>query len=262
VEPPASLGTGVLIPALAMTRTLLFRVRTQGTTHSERGLRNRPYIAVRLRRMTELPRRRRGRPPSGGREAILAAALQLLRERGIAQMTTRRVAELAGVSEASVFYHYSDRAGLLEAAFEVGVRPLQAVGQNLAASTSSVVRTLTRFGRALERFLDQVLPILAAAQSDVELRDALRAYMNERELGPHGGIDVLTAYFKSEQAEGCVRTDVDARAIALMFAGACYLRSAQRQLPVHRVALPSPERVARTLEVLLSPDDRDRSATA
>jgi AcrR family transcriptional regulator len=176
-------------------------------------------------------------------------------------MTTRRVAARAGVSEASVFYHYTDRAGLLEAAFEVGVRPLQAVGQSLAASSANVARTLTRFGRALERFLDQVLPILAAAQSDAALRDALCAYMTERELGPHGGVDALTGYFKREQAAGRVRTDVDARVAALMFAGACYLRSSQRQLPVHKAALPSLERVAKTLELLLA-DARGRASSS
>ena len=68
--------------------------------------------------------RRRGRPSAGGREAILEAALTLLRERGIARVTSREVAALAGVSEASVFYHYKDRAGLLQAVFEQGLQPL------------------------------------------------------------------------------------------------------------------------------------------
>lgn len=202
--------------------------------------------------MTEQPLKRRGRPPAGGREAILAAALELLRERGVARMTTRRVAELAGVSEASVFYHYTDRAGLLKAVFEEGVPPLQALGENLAISGSNLTKTLARFGRALERFLDEALPVLFAARSDIELRDPLAAYMTEQELGPHRGVDALAAYFAGEQAAGRVRTDVDPRAVALLFAGACLLRASQRQMPVHKVALPSLEHVARTLHIMLS----------
>jgi AcrR family transcriptional regulator len=56
--------------------------------------------------------RRRGRPSSGGREAILDAALALVREEGIARLTSRAVAARAGVSDASVYYHFKDRRGL------------------------------------------------------------------------------------------------------------------------------------------------------
>jgi len=204
--------------------------------------------------MPEQPPKRRGRPPSGGREAILAAALKLLRERGIARMTTRGVAELAGVSEASVFYHYTDRAGLLKAVFEEGVGPLQALGGNGWISGANLTQNLARFGRALERFLDQALPVMTAAQSDVELRDALAAYMTKQELGPHRGVDALAAYIADEQAARRVRSDVDPRAVALMFSGSCFLRTSQRQMPVHRVALPSLEDVITALETMLRPD--------
>jgi AcrR family transcriptional regulator len=68
--------------------------------------------------------KRRGRPPSGGREAILEATLELLRERGISNLTSRNIAARAGVSDASVYYYFGDRAGLLQAVFEHGMRPL------------------------------------------------------------------------------------------------------------------------------------------
>src|ERR1700760_3553609 len=86
------------------------------------------------------PAKRRGRPPAGGREAILAAALELLRERGIARVTSREVAALAGVSEASVFYHYKDRAGLLRAVFEQGLAPLQALAQEVSGMSGADMR--------------------------------------------------------------------------------------------------------------------------
>ncbi|MCL2418084.1 MAG: TetR/AcrR family transcriptional regulator, partial [Conexibacteraceae bacterium] len=73
---------------------------------------------------TDEPPRRRGRPPSGGREAILDATLAVLREDGIANLTSRAVAARAGVSDASVYYHFRDRAGLLQAVFEHGMKPL------------------------------------------------------------------------------------------------------------------------------------------
>src|SRR5690242_7118916 len=144
--------------------------------------------------------RRRGRPPAGGREAILAAALQLLRERGIARVTSREVAALAAVSEASVFYHYKDRAGLLQAVFEHGLEPLQALASSGGLSGADLCDALTSFANTLDEFLDQALPVMAAAQSDAGLRDSMAAYMTEQDLGPHRGVATLGDYLAAEQA--------------------------------------------------------------
>src|SRR6201997_1547387 len=103
--------------------------------------------------------KRRGRPPAGGREAILAAALQLLRERGIARVTSREVAALARVSEASVFYHYKDRAGLLRAVFEEGLASLRELAESGRLAGGGLRDVLTLFGTTLEGFLDQALPV-------------------------------------------------------------------------------------------------------
>jgi len=187
--------------------------------------------------VNETPKRR-GRPPAGGREAIIAAALQVIRERGIARLTAREVAGLAGVSEASVFYHYRDRAGLLKAVFAEGVAPLKALADGAVQAGSDPREVLTVYGRTLEGFLDQVLPVIAAAQSDTELRDVLAAYMAENDLGPHRGVAAIGAYFAGEQAAGRARADVDPYALAMMFIGACHTRASQRQLPLPAAELP------------------------
>jgi AcrR family transcriptional regulator len=195
--------------------------------------------------------RRRGRPPAGGREAILAAASTLLRERGIARVTSREVAAVAGVSEASVFYHYKDRAGLLQAVFEQGLQPLKELGESGALTGAGLHEVLMRFGTTLERFLDQALPIMAAAQSDVALRDAMAADMTARDLGPHRGVRALGDYLAAEQAAGRARAGVDPHAAAMLFVGACYTRAAQRQMPAHTAELPRLEDLVRATEELL-----------
>jgi AcrR family transcriptional regulator len=197
--------------------------------------------------------KRRGRPPAGGREAILAAALRLLRERGIARVTSREVAALAGVSEASVFYHYKDRAGLLQAVFEQGLRPLQELAESGGRSGLDLHEFLTRYGATLEHFLDQALPVMAAAQSDIALREAMARYMTEEDLGPHRGVAALGEYLASEQAAGRVRAGVDPRAAAMLFVGACYTRAAQRQMPARVADLPALEDVILATEALLRP---------
>jgi AcrR family transcriptional regulator len=197
--------------------------------------------------------KRRGRPPAGGREAILAAALELLRERGIARVTSREVAALAGVSEASVFYHYKDRAGLLRAVFEQGLRPLQRLAAD-GLPGADLHEVLTRYGDTLEEFLDQALPVIAAAQSDVGLREAMAEYMTEEDLGPHRGVAALGDYIAAEQAAGRVRAGVDPYAAAMLFVGACNTRAAQRQMPAKVAELPALEDVIRAFEALLLPD--------
>src|SRR6185312_244542 len=197
--------------------------------------------------------RRRGRPPAGGREAILSAALQLLRERGIARVTSREVAALAGVSEASVFYHYKDRAVLLQAVFEQGLEPLRALAERGRLSGGDLHDVLTPFAHTLDQFLEQALPVMAAAQSDTALRDAIAAYMTEQDLGPHRGVATVGEYLAEEQAAGRVRAGVDPYAVAMLFVGACYTRAAQRQMPAKVADLPSLEDIIGAAEGLLAP---------
>src|SRR6478672_5041509 len=121
-------------------------------------LRNCPIPALPFAVMAADAPRRRGRPPAGGREAILAATLELVREQGVGRLTTR---EGAGVSEASVYYHYTDKAGLMKAVFESGLEPLRAFGDR-GVPEGDRTDVLAAFGRALESFLDQALPVLFA----------------------------------------------------------------------------------------------------
>jgi AcrR family transcriptional regulator len=198
--------------------------------------------------------RRRGRPPAGGREAILAAALQLLRERGIARVTSREVAALAGVSEASVFYHYKDRAGLLQAVFAQGLEPLQVLSSSRGLRPGEDLNdALTRFANTLDEFLEQALPVMAAAQSDTALRDSMAAYMTEQDLGPHRGVATLGNYLAAEQTAGRVRAGVDPHAVAMLFVGACFTRAAQREMPAAVAELPGLEDIVRATVALLRP---------
>jgi AcrR family transcriptional regulator len=189
---------------------------------------------------TSIPKRR-GRPPAGGREALQAATLQLLREQGVARFTTREVAARAQVSEASIFYHYGDRAGLLQAVFAEGLRPLEALNDR-GFDTVDPRDVLDTVAHAIEHFLDQTLPVIMAAQADVELRDALAAYMTERDLGPHRGVRAVADILAAEQQAGRVAEDVDVEAAALMLVSTCFLRSSQRLITPHGDVLPSLDR--------------------
>lgn len=177
---------------------------------------------------TEEPPKRRGRPPSGGREAILEAALTVLREQGIANLTSREVAGLAGVSDASVYYHFKDRAGLLQAIFEQGMKPLKFMG-DLDSETEPMV-VIRRAAEALEQFFVDVLPVLHAAQSDPELRKIVAEYVETKNLGPHKGVTTLGAYLRGQQQAGRVNPEVDPDAVALLVIDAVFARAARGQM--------------------------------
>jgi TetR/AcrR family transcriptional repressor of bet genes len=64
---------------------------------------------------------RRGRPSTGARERILAAAVEVLKAEGYAGLSTAKVAAQAGESKALIAYHFGSKQGLVAAvAREVG----------------------------------------------------------------------------------------------------------------------------------------------
>ena len=202
---------------------------------------------------TEEPSKRRGRPPSGGREAIVEAALAVLREQGIANLTSREVAARAGVSDASVYYHFGDRAGLLQAVFEHGMKPLKFMA-GLEGNELEPAEVVSAAMESLERFFDDVLPVFHAAQADPELRAALAAFVEAKDLGPHKGVSLLGGYLRAQQAAGRVRADADAYAIALLIIDSAFARTAREQmLLLHnsKQHLPSREAVLAEITRLL-----------
>lgn len=78
---------------------------------------------------------------------ILAAAKQLMAEKGYKGATTRKIAELAGVNEVTLFRHYKNKEGLLGAALEemTAIRPLlEVIVQDLTGDVEEMLRTYAK----------------------------------------------------------------------------------------------------------------------
>jgi AcrR family transcriptional regulator len=67
-------------------------------------------------------RRAAALPPEKRREAIVSATLPLLLEHGLA-VTTRQIAEAAGVAEGTIFRVFADKDALIDAVFEKALDP-------------------------------------------------------------------------------------------------------------------------------------------
>jgi AcrR family transcriptional regulator len=189
--------------------------------------------------------RKRGRPSGGARDAIVEATRQLLDEVGLARLTTKEVARRAGVSEASIFYHFGDKTALIAAALETSLESLRefAGGLQGRVGAGELEQTLREILRRWEGFFDRALPVVGVVQADSELRPDFRDYMRANDYGVHRGVDVVAEYLRAEQELGRVRPDIDPRAAATMLLGSALLRALQRALlgPRATARLPSPE---------------------
>ncbi len=202
-------------------------------------------------------RRPRGRPSTGAREAILGAALEIISGDGLDQLTTRAVAKRARTSEASVFYHFGDKVGLLQAAVMAGLGPLKALDP--AALTGvlgqSPAETLGVITAALERFFNHAMPVMATIQADASLRRAFAERLVEGDLGPHRGVQLVADHLQAMVVRGVVRADLDCEAVAMLVVGACFLAAWQRAMSGYSGdgKLPELGRVVEALSALLAP---------
>ncbi len=177
-------------------------------------------------------RRGRGRPSTGVREAVLEATGAILAESGVARLSTKEVARRASVAESSIFYHFGDRLGLLQA---VVAGHLPEYGQAVAelhgrAGRGSVRDNLIALLGRLEAFYLRIAPIIAAVQSDGELRASFADRNIESDIGPRRALIPVVEYLERERELGRVREDLDLESGAQILAGVAYHRAMLRGL--------------------------------
>jgi AcrR family transcriptional regulator len=191
----------------------------------------------------QAPERKRGRPPEGVREAIIETTLALIADRGVARLTTKEIARDAGVSEASIYYHFEDKPALIEAVILDGIlAPFQSFTRRFPerAADRSVEEALLDFANGLSAFWERILPLLSAVQSDADLRKSFQRRVNSLDLGPHRGVRLIGGYLEAQKAAGRVDPQIKAEEAAMLICGACYLTGFQKHMlgPESKKKLP------------------------
>ncbi len=163
----------------------------------------------------------RGRPRSEqSRKAILKAAGRLLREQGLRAMTIEAVADHAAVSKATIYRWWSSKGVLALDAFYSE----WAAAQGLTRDTGTLRGELRSRLRTNVRLLTSdplgstVAELIAEAQSDPELAQALREHVQEPLR------DQSRAIFKRAVERGEIRADADIEAAIDLFHGPLYFR--------------------------------------
>ena len=87
------------------------------------------------------------------RHALIEVALNLVSEKGIAGLTLREAARLAGVSEAAPYRHFADKNALLVAVAEEGFRAMhRQIVETLQAAPPDVASRLSAIGVGYVKF--------------------------------------------------------------------------------------------------------------
>lgn len=109
---------------------------------------------------------RRGSPdgglPEGHVDRIITAALQIIDDEGVEALSMRSLATHLNASTATVYRHFSNRAGLLAAVTDRVLREIDAESESLRAGTwqQGCHRIATDYFAALKRH-SNVVPLLA-----------------------------------------------------------------------------------------------------
>lgn len=102
--------------------------------------------------MTETQGRAQGRDASETREALLRIAIELIERDGESALRVGDVAAAAGTSVGTLYHHFGDREGLVEAARAVQFRRHVDADAAMMKAAIEEASTLAEFDGVLERF--------------------------------------------------------------------------------------------------------------
>ncbi|GAA2306948.1 TetR/AcrR family transcriptional regulator [Nonomuraea roseoviolacea subsp. roseoviolacea] len=160
------------------------------------------------------------------RERILAAAARLLDEAGLARVTTKEIARVAGFSEPTLYKHFRDKEDLLLAVLHDGLPHIDALsGLPERAGTGTVEGNLRDVAEQASGFFDRSIPVGSAIFAERDMLAKQRARLRAAGLGPQLAERIVAEYLRAEQRLGRVSAEVAPEAAAALLVGACFYRA-------------------------------------
>jgi len=184
------------------------------------------------------------------REAILDAALRVIRERGLARATTKEIAKAAGFSEAALYKHFADKSEIFLGVLQERSPGFQPLHKALAAppGSATVTGNLTEIAAAALAFYSDNFPVFGSIFAEPTIFDAHRLRLRQLGAGPHKVNDALAGYLRGEQDLGRVHVGADVAAAADLLLGACFQQAFLTHFQSRR---PDPATAARYATLLL-----------
>ncbi|ATG49915.1 TetR family transcriptional regulator [Celeribacter ethanolicus] len=149
-------------------------------------------------------------------EAILGAAQEILRDKGVKGLSMEAVAKRARAGKATLYKWWPSRGALLVAVYE------RAKGEHVHEDKGTLIATMAAFYRYVFDFWrtaeGQVFAlIIAEAQSDADVAEALERYRKER-------LVALAEVVDRSQARGELIEGAQAEALAETIMAAAWMR--------------------------------------
>jgi AcrR family transcriptional regulator len=158
------------------------------------------------------------------RDAILDAALEVMRTRGLAQTTTKEIARTAGFAEGTLYNVFTDKTDLILCVLAERLPRIAIMTDGVAdlVGKNSVKENLTTIVVEIARCYRAVLPMVMALFSDMELL-ARETEASRSRGGPGPGVIVhyVGEYLRGEQTSGRVSATMSVDAAAMTLVGAC-----------------------------------------
>lgn len=165
--------------------------------------------------MSEMQSTRRGRP-GYDQQGILGVAVAAFNEYGYDATSIGMLAERLGLSKSAIYHHFGSKDEMLDLALDAALSGLEAVVENpLPAQGGTAVDRLEHVLRGAVHVLVEQLPAVTLllrvrGNTDVERRALIRRRTFDRRI---------TALVSEAQAEGALRTDIDASVVARLAFG-------------------------------------------
>jgi TetR/AcrR family transcriptional regulator len=155
---------------------------------------------------------------SSGEIAILEAAIRLFSTHGFDGVSMRQIAETAGVSKANIYHHFQSKEALYLAIISDSARKLSMLVESLAEGGGEMSDAIETFALA---HLDHLF------ENQTTVRLVLREGWSGSDEGAKrltaevmtGVFDRMQAIFRSGQACGVLREDLDPGLCAMMLLG-------------------------------------------
>ncbi|MCO5967204.1 TetR/AcrR family transcriptional regulator [Actinoallomurus soli] len=183
------------------------------------------------------------------RDRILDAAAGLMRERGVARTTTKEIAKAAGLSEAALYKHFSDKTELMLAVLRERMPGFARMAPR--PGTGSVAETVAALTRAIADFYLEALPMLGSLLGDPRLMAAQRESLRQYGAGPEHLVRRFAAYLRAERDLGRIPAGADTDAAAALLTGACFQQAFLQYFTEGPDARPVPDATVNALSTTL-----------
>jgi AcrR family transcriptional regulator len=190
------------------------------------------------------------------RERILDAAAVVMKQRGVANTTTKAIAAEAGYSEAMLYKHFADKQELFLLLLK---ERLPLVHPRLAApGWGDLAENLADIVAQLMNYYAELFPMSVSIFSAPDLLQQHREGIERHgAMGPIGPVRMLTNYLGAERDAGRLRSDADTASAAQLLVGVAFhqgfLAAYQSKTEVEDAHALAASAVATVLPALTTP---------